>query len=295
MTATGTYTFNSTVTVSGDGNAANNALPAVTRTVTAVATLPQNVDFTGFTGSNLTSVFPNWSDAAGATTPSGTSSAWTNKTGLGGSSNVTALMNIYTTGSGQNEWIIGPKVAATAGTFFIFKAAITDWNNLNPDANGMDPTDKVQVMVSTNCGTTFTPVYTFDAANTTTLTNVLTEQRIPLGAYAGQNIVVALFATGGTASGTSDYDFHIDDLSIATLPPVDLGVTALTSPVTFNGCYGTARNVSVTIRNLGSAPLDFIVNNANLTVNITGAATQSFPLLISNNTLNGTHWQLALL
>jgi hypothetical protein len=286
MTAAGTYNFRAYTTIATDGFAGNDTA-RTSRTVTAPVALPQRVDFTGFTGSNLTTVFPNWKEATGAvtTTPSGTTSGWTSTTGLGSTSNVTAKINLYSTG--KNEWIVGPKVTPTATTSLRFNAAITDFASLAADAAGMQGTDdKVQVMVSNDCGISFTPIYTFDASNTTTLTNVLTDQVISLAAYAGQNIIVAFYATDGTADNTPDYDFHIDDIFIGTVAPVDVQATALVSPVTAPGCYGNAQNVIVSVRNFGTTPLDFAANNATVTVNVTGAVTQTLTATINSNALN---------
>jgi hypothetical protein len=98
MSANGTYTFNATGTAVGDGNTTNDAMPSVVRNINATTpvAIPQSVNFTGFTGTNLTTVFPNWSEGVGALTPTGTTSAWTSQTGLGGTGNITAKINLYT-------------------------------------------------------------------------------------------------------------------------------------------------------------------------------------------------------
>ncbi|MFC5269296.1 T9SS type A sorting domain-containing protein [Adhaeribacter terreus] len=284
MTAPGNYNFKGYTAVMGDNITANDTARTV-RTVYQAVALPQETNFTGFDGSNLNTLFPNWKEAAGVTPVLGTSN-WVSTTGLGGTSNVTAKINLYT--NTRNEWIMGPRIAATATTSLRFKAAITDYASTSADADGMQGTDdKVQVMVSTNCGETFTSVYTFDATTTANLTNVLTDQIIPLGNFAGQEIIVAFYATDGPTNDAPDYDFHIDDLYIGTVVPVDLQARALVSPVAFNGCFGATQNVSVRIRNFGTSPLDFTTNNATVTVNVTGAATQTLTATLNNNTING--------
>ncbi|HSI90939.1 MAG TPA: choice-of-anchor J domain-containing protein, partial [Adhaeribacter sp.] len=223
MTAAGTYTFNGLSAVTGDGDATNDTMRTATRTVTPLATLPQNVNFTGFTGTNLATVAPGWSEAAG-TTPAGTTSLWVSSTGLGGAGNVTTKINLYT--NTRNEWLMGPKVSPTATSALRFKVAITDYNNLNPDPTGMTGTDdKVQVMVSTDCGLTFTPIHTIDASSN--LTNTLTERSVSLAPYAGQQIILAFYATDGPVDDAPDYDLHLDDIVIRNIIAADAGAVML--------------------------------------------------------------------
>ncbi|WP_168026834.1 T9SS-dependent choice-of-anchor J family protein [Ignavibacterium album] len=213
MTGFGTYTFNAYTAISGDGNSANDAMSPVIRANVAPATLPEFVDFTGFTGANLTTVFPNWKEASGVS-PSGTSSAWTSQTGLGGTGNITARINLYTTS--RNEWIIGPKIIPQSNTVLKFSAAVTDWNSVTlPDSMGSD--DKVRVMVSTDCGLSWTSIFQMDAS--TGLTNTLTQFTIPLASYSGQEIKIAFYATDGPTDDPQDYDFHIDDIYIGGPAP----------------------------------------------------------------------------
>ena len=140
--------------------------------------LPQSVDFTGFTGSNLTTVFPNWYEAAGATLPSGTTSIWTSASGWF-PSNTSAKINLYTTT--RQEWIVGPKFTATANTKLNYKIAITDYNAYTADPAGMQGTDdRVVIRVSTNCGSSFFDIFTHNAANTVSVTNTFVPQQIDL-------------------------------------------------------------------------------------------------------------------
>lgn len=276
MSAGGTYNFNASATVAGDGNAANDAI-SVTRTVQPTVSVPQTVDFTGFTGSNLTTVFPNWYEASGATAPLGTTSNWTSSTAITGSG---TTIKINLDAVSDNEWIVGPKIAATSETELKFKVAITDFGASGADPSGMQGTDdRVVVRVSADCGVSWNDVYTFNAANTVSISNTLVERTIPLTAYAGQNIIVAFFATEGTTNDAPDYDFHIDDINIlnnpaCTAPPTG-GSAASTST---NVCTSTSFTLSVTSASSGSGltyQWQSSPDNATWT-NITGATGETY-------------------
>jgi hypothetical protein len=251
MSSFGTYTFSASTSIAGDGNSANDAMTPQQRIHVAPVALPEFVDFTGFTGANLTSVFPNWSEASG-TTPSGTSSTWTSQTGLGGASNITARVNLYTTN--RNEWIVGPKIIPQSNTLLKFKAAVTDWNSITlPDTMGSD--DKVRVMITTDCGLTWNSIFQLDV--TSGLTNNLTEFSIPLGSYSGQLIKLAFYATDGPIDDPNDYDFHLDDIFIGgSLPdnPASFTATAISSSqitLTFTP-NSSNNNVVIVWNNTGS-------------------------------------------
>src|SRR5690606_20705558 len=76
MSAPGTYTFNATAVMPGDGNAANDAITPVNRTNVAPAATPQLANFTSFNSTNLSTVHPGWSEGAGQSAPAGTTSGW---------------------------------------------------------------------------------------------------------------------------------------------------------------------------------------------------------------------------
>jgi hypothetical protein len=80
------------------------------------------------------------------------------------------------------------------------------------------------------------------------------------------------------------HDIGADDYTPAAL---DMGITALVSPViTTTGCYTNSENVTVTIQNFAATAIDFSVNPVTVTVNVTGAATQTFSVTLNNNSLN---------
>ncbi|WP_417351122.1 GEVED domain-containing protein [Flavobacterium alkalisoli] len=214
---------------------------ALTITVPASAgALPLSNNFTGFTGDNLGIVFPGWFEATISSTtnveptsanPSGVTSGWTSSNALGVP---TAKFNLYL--GNANAWIISPKITLAANSRLKFKAAITNYNNGSVDAEAMQGTDdKVKVMVSVDCGATWTPLYTFEAANTTTLSNVLTDYTLMLGAYTGQTIQIGFQATDGPLDQSPDYDFHIADILIEELPACDVPVVAAPSNILKDG------------------------------------------------------------
>ncbi len=219
MSAPGTYTFNGSAVLVGDGNAANDPMTAISRTNVAAAALPQANNFTGFTGANLTTVFPNWREGNTAPLPAGTTSLWTSsalaqQTQLG--SGVSARINL--TVATRNEWLVGPRFLAQAGSVARYRIAITDLSSGAVDPAGMQGTDdRVVLRVSTDCGVTWADVFTHNAGNTVGITNSLVQQQVDLSAYAGQEIIVAFFATDGPIDDLPSYDFHIDDISIENI------------------------------------------------------------------------------
>ncbi len=207
----------------------------------ATAVLPVTNSFTGFTGTNLTTAVPGWYEGniptTGGSTPSSTApvsanSAWRSSTAFGVT---TAVVNLYT--NTRNEWIISPAMEITADSWLVFDAAITNYSSSAADnSGGMQGTDDfVNVMVSTDgCGAVWTPVYTFNAANTTTLTNALTEYQVLLTDYIGQTIQIAFRAADGPVDDGPDYDFHIGNIVIEGVPECEAPVLQETSAITKN-------------------------------------------------------------
>jgi hypothetical protein len=265
MSAAGIYTFNAFTTLPGDVTTSNDAMSQATRTVIAPSPLPQFVSFTGYTGANLPTPFPLWNEAAGASVPTGTTSSWTSQTALNNATNINA--RLYLSAIAANEWIVGPKILATANTSISFDAALT-LNTINPFTPAiMGSDDKIRVMVSTDCGISYTPIYTVSAANN--LGTNFTNFTVPLGAYVGQNIIVAFLAQDGPIDDIEAYYLHLDNINLYNASPTDAGVSSFITPG--NACYTNAEPVIVTVNNFGTAPI------SNFTVNawVSGAVTQT--------------------
>src|SRR5690606_974839 len=138
--------------------------------------------------------FPGWEEKFGDGPLTGTSSAWTSSTVLG---TTTAKINLYTTS--RKEWIVSPSMAIDSISRIRFKVAITDYASGSPDPLGMQGTDdEVQVMITDGCSDNWTTLYTFNAASTVSLTNVLTEVIVNIpSSYEGKNVRIGFKATDG--------------------------------------------------------------------------------------------------
>ncbi len=292
MSTGGNYNFALSLSVTGDVVANNNTMNT-SISLAPTVTLPVSNDFTGFDGSNLSTIFPGWSEGTGITTPTGTTSGWTTGNNLGTTGNVSAKINLFF--NTKNDWIVGPKFLATANTRLKFDYAVTEFNNATiPDASGgMTGTDdKVVVRVSTNCGNTWTDVYTFNSSNVNSTSSAPVAHEINLSAYSGQTIVVAFYATDGV-DDAPDYDFHLDNINIVNVLPSDVGATALVAPAAV-ACYGAAETVTVQVTNLGTTPLDLSVTPVTVTTNVTGAGTATLTgtantgVIAPNGTFNVT-------
>ncbi|MBL7800345.1 MAG: fibronectin type III domain-containing protein [Chitinophagales bacterium] len=267
MLTGGTYTFTSVVAITGDGDATNDQ-NVTTRVVLSNVSLPQTLDFSSFTGSDLTTFYPNWAEASGQPLPSTAGSSWLSTSGFGGGANVTARINLYS--NLKREWIVGPKFSASACSSISFDAGITDFADVSlADPSGMTGTDdSVNVMVSTDCGSTWTRIYSFNASNQPIF--ALNNYQVSLAAYSGQDIIVAFFATEGSIDNSPDYDFHLDNINISNKIPIDASITAVTAPAS-SLCGTASENVIVTLKNVGCNSL----SSFPVTVNVTGAVTTS--------------------
>lgn len=278
MTTPGNYSFTGSTALSGDINVQNDDMPAYTRTVLPLAFTPQVVSFTGFTGANLTTFFPNWREGTGATLPLTTASAWTSQSNFNGTGNVNA--RLYLSATSQEEWIVGPRVSANATTMLSYDVAITG-NTASPftvDSMGRD--DVFQVMLSTDCGISYFPVQTITSFDS--LTTTFETYTISLGAYAGQDIMVAFMGKDGPVDNVEAYYFHLDNINLYNSSPTDAGVTAIVTPTP--GCYGTAESVEVTISNFGTAA----ISNVPVVVRVSGPTTQSITATYTGTLAVGT-------
>lgn len=244
LSAPGEYFTTAWTALPGDGIASNDSTKNV-RAVKGSASFG-TIDFTAYDGNNLETVHPGWKEQTG-NPPAGNTSVWrapaiAQEQYFG---TRTAAINLYTTG--RKDWIISPSLVPGPTSGVVFRAAVTNWLNIDPDQMGSD--DSLMVMVSNNCGQSWTPVRKFGKGSG--LVNKLLTYSVPLSNFAGQEIKLAFYATDGTVDDPEDYDVHIDSIRIANLPPVDLAVGGIYAPA--SGCNVQDTDVKIDVTNFGTA------------------------------------------
>lgn len=113
---------------------------------------------------------------------------------------------------------------------------------------------------------------------TSNTANYLLEKSSLVG-YSGVIKVRFLSIKGGSYNG----DWAIDDVSIAEGSPYDLGLYQL--DVITDECLSATDTVRVLVKNDGTQPFDFAVNNATINVNVTGNTSSSINTTLSSGTL----------
>jgi hypothetical protein len=264
MSAIGLYTFASSLTMIGDLVATNNTIPSVAITTDAAFATPLEVDFAGFTGTNLATVFPGWRESVGAN-PTGTTSAWT----VGNPAQNTHFNYFLPTakvdmqGNNRREWIISPKIVVGATDLLAYKIAVTGNNTGTAAAMGID--DSLYVMISTDCRQTWSQLAKFGRNDN--LSNYLTQYQHSLAAYAGQEVVLGFYAYSGFIQDAPTYDIHLDDINIgSSLSSKDAGVVGFTN-ITSCG-LSAAESITIKVQNAGNAP----INNFDVAYSINSGA-----------------------
>jgi len=156
-----------------------------------------------------------WKEAGDGTPATGPSdpgtSLWghTNYLNAGGAIDDAAKINLYNTT--RSDWLISPSFDLSAGGWELqIEAGVTDYDNAAAAIMGSD--DTVQVLISTDNGTTWAPIYTWDVNNQPDETGAT--YTMNLSAYTGTNNIFAIWATDGAIDDTEDYDFHIGSFAI---------------------------------------------------------------------------------
>ncbi|MFK7948609.1 MAG: fibronectin type III domain-containing protein [Saprospiraceae bacterium] len=188
----------------------------------------------------------NWTEAKGQlaapTTFTSTSSNWTNGNFGNTGSDVSAYMNIYSTG--RYEWFISPSINLGAGGTnyqLEFDLALTPWTGTAQTALGAD--DKVIVVISTDDGATWTSANTLQQwvqgdAISPTGDHIV----IDLSAYSG---TVKIGFYGESTVTNTDMRLYIDNIEVKEIPacpdPTNLAttsVTATTATATWDAAAG---------------------------------------------------------
>jgi hypothetical protein len=126
-----------------------------------------------------------------------------------GSSNA---INIF--GTSIREWLLSPTFDMSGDDYQLeINVAVTDWQSSTAD-DTMGADDEVQLLITTDGGTTWTNLTTWNEGNEPLPTG--TEYVEDLTAYTG-TVQFALWANSGTSSG-QDYDFHVGKFRVVAIP-----------------------------------------------------------------------------
>ena len=223
------------------------------------------VDFNGFTGSNLPTVHTGWYEANRSNLLAPSSTSWQNNDAddLALLGNTTAKINLYA--STTKQAIVGPATLVPADADLSFESGITAFFSGTP-VNNMGTDDSLNVLISTNCGTTWNTIFSLNASSSVSV-DLLTEYKVSLLPYAGQVVRFAFYATEGSVNDPEDYYMHLTQIEVIPRLAIDAGVrgAALASGVS---CLpGSAESISVNVINQGNnalqapIPLSYTINN----------------------------------
>lgn len=271
MSLSGTYTFNGSISVAGDGNALNDAL------------LPTNIDV------SRVNTFPHIEGFSATPNPpfyivqeSGAGNWAIQTTGSMANPSLTpvldpgyAFFNSYSYSVGTTSLLVTPCYDMTA----LVTPAIDIWMSQDDIYSSSD--DRIEIVVSTDGGMTWSAavqtLYEYNAAYSTA---DWLKYTVNLATYAGNSSVrIGLRAI-------SDYgnNMGIDRIKVYDMPLLDAQPVALVNPVTA-GCHSSGESVDVTVTNNGLNAIDFTVNPMTINVDVTGASTQNFNVVINTGTL----------
>lgn len=241
MGATGTYSFDAGVSMTGDLNAANDEIATVTRTNAAPSAVPQLVGFAGYSGTDasLNTSAPGWREGSGSfggtvTYPTdGTFSSFASpQTTAWGNG---ARMRFSGT---NNGWIISPKVTIPSGGgyTFNFKAFMSGDGTTAASNFVAANNDTFKALVSTDCGVTWTVLNQYHSGSDGGLNSTATgfvNFSIPLTVYDGQDIQVALYARRATTGTATVPNIIVKDIEITSCgAPSGLAVSGTTATTT---------------------------------------------------------------
>lgn len=250
-------------------------------TVTApVSTLvpPYTNDFTTFPGACWTQ--SNGGSPSTGPAPTGTN-YWFDDGFLNVGTTGAAKINLYSTN--RTGWLISPAFNLTAGGYRVkFDYGLTDYAATGPSGMGAD--DVINFLISTNGGTSWTVLETWNAANTPSNSSNIYSYVIPAGSSVN-DVKFAFYGSDGTVSDSFDYEFFVDNFVVEAVPSC-LEPTAVT--------IGSYTATSVTLNWQAPTPVPangytvyYSTNNTAPTVNTVLNATNSVTSTTASATVSG--------
>ncbi len=241
----GAYTFTAWTRFGPDGNAINDTLPPLVRNVFAASVAPVIQNFNAAT-------FPtNW-----------TTNRFLVSTGNGTNTSNSIRVNINNSSPfAANAYIQSPRISGIT-TNHVLRFDYRVLNNIGGTAATLLNTDSIKVMVSTDCGNTFTQLALINGVNHTSSANY-TPFTASLAAFTGVDVVVKIvYEWFGT---TNDVIIDMDNIRVVD-GVNDVGVSLVSNPCRSLIAGSSAINPSITVRNFGSSTQ----TNIPVAISITG-------------------------
>jgi hypothetical protein len=181
-------------------------------------------------------------------------------------------INLFTTG--KSDWILSPEFDLTGGPFQVeFDFAITNWNS-STVAGTLGSDDIVQLLITQDGGTSWTPLLTYDNTSVVPLPGITPV--VTLEAYAGQTVQFGILGSEGTVDDPEDVDVFVDNFRVRGIPtcpePTDLTATNLSLTSTEIGWTETGTS---TVWNIEYGVAGFTPGTGTL---VTGVTTNPFVL-----------------
>lgn len=171
------------------------------------------------------------------------------------------------------EWIVSPSYQPAVGQILKFRAAITAFDTTT-NITSIDD-DEIKVLITTDCGSTWQTLYTFNQASVTggVLSKTKAGYSVPISSTAP--FQVAFFVNNKATNPSNTYYFHLDDVTMSLGNAYDL--TAKKVEVVglgASGCSQSSFSVNVRVKNVGDSTVSS--SQISLRVNANPALNQNF-------------------
>lgn len=252
----GAHTITGIATIAGDLAVSNDSLTLDVNTIDGLALPLPEVDFAGYTGTNLPDIADGWYEAEGTSFPllPDPATDWV-RDDFGNDdtspNDTSARVNLFT--DDTRSWLVSPKIDASATTILSFDIAVTSFFGTGTEPFGVD--DSLNVLVSTDCGFSWTVVESYNQS-TPTISTTGQREIILLGSFAGQEIIVAFFGTDGTIDDGEDLNVYIDNILLEDGASDDVAATGISvSDGAIAGCGSASEVVTIEVSNQGAGPI----------------------------------------
>lgn len=214
LTANTAYEFYVRADCGGADGESSWAGPFGFTTECEVFTPGYSVDFSTFLPSC-------WEEAGAGDAASGPSDLGS---GLWSQSGTLARINLYTTN--REDWLLTPGFDLSSGSWeIVLEISAVDFGS-STSFSGMGSDDLVEVLASSDNGSSWTVIKTYNQSNPMTVNS--TDDVINIDSYTGSNVLFAIRAADGPTGDSEDYYVNIHSFEIRT-PPSCAAPTALSA------------------------------------------------------------------